>query len=416
VVQRTSYRKTILLASALAVVGLAAWLILRGLVPAGPLVTVLDVLAFVGVMAAVLVAAGGFVCLWRDSYVGRRDPEPVGASLHRVPGEGLLARLGLRGLLGPAPRPGDLVTVRPLEEIRAMLDDEASLDGLPFMPEMHRFCGGTFRVHRRVDKIYDMRHKTGMRRLRGAVTLTGLRCDGRDHGGCQAGCHLLWKDAWLRRVRRGFPSAVDPTTDTRSSGQTNGVEPDHYVCQMTRLWEATRAMSRFDLRQDLRPLFSGNVPLGTFLAVMLSRLFALVQARRGGMAFPYMPNTAASPPPRSDPERALAPGQRVAVEDRLQIAGTLINNRTRGLWYDQDMVRFCGDERLALRPVERIIHEATGKMIRMKTRSWILEDVTATGEFHRLCAQNEYLFWREAWLRPLPSPDRLEVSSLEMKT
>ena len=41
------------------------------------------------------------------------------------------------------------------------------------------------------------------RRLRDAVLLEDLRCDGSGHGGCQAGCRIYWKESWLRRVQPG---------------------------------------------------------------------------------------------------------------------------------------------------------------------------------------------------------------------
>ena len=49
-------------------------------------------------------------------------------------------------------------------------------------------------------KLCDTIGSTGMYRMRNAVHLEGLRCDGQAHGGCQAGCLLYWKEAWLRRV------------------------------------------------------------------------------------------------------------------------------------------------------------------------------------------------------------------------
>jgi hypothetical protein len=45
--------------------------------------------------------------------------------------------------------------------------------------------------------------------MENAVHLVGVRCDGSAHGGCQAGCLIFWKDAWLRRV------------DAPSAAQTN---------------------------------------------------------------------------------------------------------------------------------------------------------------------------------------------------
>ena len=32
------------------------------------------------------------------------------------------------------------------------------------------------------------------------VYLDDVRCDGSGHGGCQAGCRIYWKEAWLRGV------------------------------------------------------------------------------------------------------------------------------------------------------------------------------------------------------------------------
>ena len=45
--------------------------------------------------------------------------------------------------------------------------------------------------------------------MRDTVYLEDLRCDGSGHGGCQAGCRIYWKEAWLRRVD-GEPVASTP--------------------------------------------------------------------------------------------------------------------------------------------------------------------------------------------------------------
>src|SRR5258706_6421399 len=159
--------------------------------------TLLLVLLFVGF---VFIAVGGLVCLWRDAPESSGKPDLFASLTSRTPTIGLLSRAGLRFLLGPALRPGDVVRVRSRGEIEATLDASGTLDGLPFMAEMAEYCGRIFRVHRRVDKINDMRHKTGLRRMHDSVTLTGVRCSGSHHGGCQAECQILWKDSWLRRL------------------------------------------------------------------------------------------------------------------------------------------------------------------------------------------------------------------------
>src|SRR5262245_11951790 len=92
---------------------------------------------------------------------------------------------------------GDLVALRPPREILATLDETGAPDGLPFMPEMLDFMGGTFRVQARVERACDTL-KWGVRRLPDTVMLDDLRCHGGAHAGCQAGCRLYWKEAWLR--------------------------------------------------------------------------------------------------------------------------------------------------------------------------------------------------------------------------
>ena len=399
-----SYWKTIALALVAGFASLAVLLATIFVPISGILGEVANFLMAVLFLAASLVTGGGLVCLWRDGRTESGNHDPIGASLNRIPSAGLLSTLGLRSLLGNAPRPGDIVAVRSLDEIRSTLDADSSLDGLPFMPEMHAYCELNFRVHRCVDKIYDMRNKTGLRRLCDAVTLTAVRCDGVHHGGCQAECQILWKNAWLRKLPPGTP--VDNGTPTHDVMKTDAekIEPDSYICQMTRLWEASQPMSSFDIRQDLRPLLSGNVRLWTYVLVLLTRLFYTIQRIRRGTGFPFMPNRSKEEASAPVPQQSLAVGQIVRVLDRAHIAQTLKNSRTKGLWFDRDMVRYCGNEGAVKKRVNRIIHEATGKMVIMKTRSWILRDITATGEFHRLCMQHEHIYWREAWLQPQAMP------------
>ena len=85
--------------------------------------------------------------------------------------------------------PGELVMVRPLEEILQMLDKNGCLDGLPFMPEMVEYCGRTFRVNCKVEKAcVDGRRMFMGELVRNDVYfLEDLRCSGLAHGGCQIG-------------------------------------------------------------------------------------------------------------------------------------------------------------------------------------------------------------------------------------
>src|SRR5690349_7379450 len=73
---------------------------------------------------------------------------------------------------------GEIVQIRSKAEILATLDGDGKLDGLPFMPEMLKHCGRQFRVYKRADRTCDTITSTGMRRMRDAVHLEGIRCDG----------------------------------------------------------------------------------------------------------------------------------------------------------------------------------------------------------------------------------------------
>src|SRR5581483_7079855 len=98
-------------------------------------------------------------------------------------------------------RAGEMVEVRTQGEILSTLDEHGRFENLPFMPEMLQFCGKRFRVSARADKTCDPAHiPWSLRRLTNSVHLDAVRCDGAGHGGCEAGCLMFWKEAWLRRV------------------------------------------------------------------------------------------------------------------------------------------------------------------------------------------------------------------------
>ena len=145
-------------------------------------------------------------------------------------------------------RAGDLVEVRSEDEILATLDENGTLDGLPFMPEMLRFCGGRFLVQNRAHKTCDTILGTGMRRLDKAVHLTELRCDGSGHGGCQAACLLFWKEEWIRPVETASAAGDDPPPAIRGSESSIG-RPG---CTREMLAAATRGRERRTARRRSR--------------------------------------------------------------------------------------------------------------------------------------------------------------------
>src|SRR5579859_3133398 len=94
---------------------------------------------------------------------------------------------------------GDLVAVRTACEILKTLDQNGTLDGLPFMPEMLEFCGKRFRVLNRVvqatvDGAFLAGHNESfVREFRNndVVILKSARCSGAEHDGCQRGCSIF---------------------------------------------------------------------------------------------------------------------------------------------------------------------------------------------------------------------------------
>lgn len=354
------------------------------------------------------VAASGAIVLHRlgralrgdtDLFLQFNEPR-LEASLDHPDGfrAGPLRRLVARAMLGHDYLVGDEVEIRDLKEIQATLEENGCLGGLPFMSEMVPFCGRRGRIFRSVDKVYDYGRTRGMRRLRGCVLVSGLRCDGASHDGCQARCYVIWRTEWLRR-----PGEARGPTGGRNLAPTRipGVAPDgtpreRYLCQYTELHHASTPIDQFDVAKELRPLVAGNVMLRTWIVGLATRLFNRVQVLRGGAGFPDRPQINGLPP--IEPV-ALMPGDRVTVRPIAEIESTLNEKgKHRGLWFDPDQVKHCGKSRTVVARVERIIDDAHGQMLTMKTPCILLEGVDYSGETLSFSAQHDLYFWREHWL------------------
>ena len=96
-------------------------------------------------------------------------------------------------------RAGDWIEVKSKDEILATLDKNGRLEQMPFMPQMFQYCGKRFMVQKRAHKTCDPVYTMAARSVNHSVHLN-LRCDGKTFGGCQAGCLLFWKEAWLKPV------------------------------------------------------------------------------------------------------------------------------------------------------------------------------------------------------------------------
>jgi hypothetical protein len=321
-------------------------------------------------------------------------------------------------------RVGEVVEVRSKDEILATLDSRGALDGLPFMPEMLAYCGQRFTVLKRAHKVCDLISGTGLRRMENTVLLDDLRCDGTAHGGCKAGCLVFWKEAWLRRVDSGpLPNALEETSipdtpevsvrgdggciqetliaATRSSVRETKSDEESYSCQATEMMESSgEVVPAWDPGQYVQDIRSGNVGAVQFVRGFLKS--AAIPGRwewrhpllRGKLSKGKTPSSSLN----------LQPGEIVRIKSRKEIAATLdTENKNRGLFFDKEMLTYCGRTARVRHRVDRIIDDRTGKMIYFKTDCVVLEDVVCLGEYRRLCPRRMYPFWREIWLERVTS-------------
>lgn len=314
-------------------------------------------------------------------------------------------------------RVGDVVEVRSEAEILATLDGNGELDSLPFMPEMLRYCGQRLTVYKVAHKLCDTMTRTGMRRMVNAVHLSGVRCDGAGHGGCQAACLIYWKHAWLRKVESGEPSAAAPastapdllpllTIASRRPPAEDGTEL--YRCQATELLRAAPdTLPIRDLGQFVQDVRTGNVgPVWAgraFLVGIYNRVQGLGNRHlpprlrpRGGRHWGTLRGTAVQTPTA---QTGLQPGDLVRIKSREEIAPTLnADLLNRGMGFDAEMARFCGRTARVARRVDHIIDERTGRMLHMRHPCIVLEGLICEGAYNANCPRAITPYWREVWL------------------
>jgi hypothetical protein len=304
------------------------------------------------------------------------------------------------------------VRVRSAEAILRTLDADGKLDGLPFMPEMLQYCGKTMSVFKRADKTCD-----GMgtaRRMTDAVHLTGVRCDGSAHGGCQAACLIYWKEAWLERA--GAPAVAGsgngsplPMADHLAQAAATSKPSDGdevvYQCQATEVLSATRPLPPWEPDQyvtdvrnwGVRKLIR-NLVITAFnkLQEFSRRHFPDWLLIREGSRYPFISGRLGKTPKAA---LELEPGDLVRVKSKEEILATLdTHNRNRGLAFDAEALRYCGQTARVAQRVERIIDERTGHMLTINSDCVTLEGFVCKADYHRLCTRSIFEFWREIWL------------------
>jgi hypothetical protein len=326
---------------------------------------------------------------------------------------------------------GDVVEVRSEAEILATLDGNGELESLPFMPEMLKYCGQRLTVYKVANKACDTITRSGVRRMDDAVHLSGVRCDGSGHGGCQAACLIYWKHAWLRKVDpadagRAPTNAPAPellpllTISSRRPPAEDGAEV--YRCQATELLRAAPDVLPFKhLGQFVEDVRTGNAGLLWTLRAVFVAFYNRMQGLskrhlppglrfKGGRHWGFLRGTATGKTPTA--KNDLQPGDLVRIRSKKEIAPTLnADLLNRGMGFDAEMGRFCGRTAKVARRVDQIIDERNGHMIKMKNPCIVLDDVICEGAFNLNCPRAITPYWREVWLEkisadqpPVPQP------------
>lgn len=343
---------------------------------------------------------------------------------------------------------GDWVEIRSKQEILASLDADGCLDGLPFMPEMFQYCGRRFSVYKRAHKTCDTVTGTGGRRLPDAVHLN-LRCDGKAHGNCEAACLLFWKEAWLRSVDETLSAETTPlraATTERPNANAGCSElavynatcrremgEIRYVCQATELPRYTSRLRRWDVRQYVEDYRSGNATVPRLLrgftyacfselcyrmsrfAPTLQWLYDRFQAIRGGIPYPRRAGTIPFGKPTPSLALNLRPGDLVRVKSYEHILETLdSSNKNAGLFFDAELVPYCGGIYRVRARINHFIDESSGRMTSLKTPAVILEGVWCQSRYsscRMFCPRSIYSWWREVWLERVPEEARAAASA-----
>jgi hypothetical protein len=317
-------------------------------------------------------------------------------------------------------KPGEPVRVRSAAQIFATLDERGTLDDLPFMPEMLKYCGRIVPVTQRADKT--CAGDGVVRRMHNTVHLENLRCDGSAHDGCQAACLIFWKEAWLERIENGsgrngsaqssralgeeehsyVAATLEPATREKTDASAT-----RYRCQATDIPSASeplrfrqadqyvRDVQNWTRRKIVRGLI---IELFNLWQGFSERHFPMTLRIAGGRRYPFLVGKlkkGETPSGKLD----LRPGDLVRIKSKEEIVATLdTTNHNRGLSFDGEMSNYCGRTARVRARVNRLIEESTGEMIDIKSDCVILEGVVCAADYHRFCTRAIYPYWREIWL------------------
>jgi hypothetical protein len=314
---------------------------------------------------------------------------------------------------------GDLIEIRSAEEIDATLDETGCCEGMPFMAEMRQFCGRRFRVFKRADKIcVEKPYYMDLRRLKNAVTLEEVRCDGSEHDGCKRLCMIFWKERWLKSAPPGAvaEAPIDWVAVFAKRPPTTLPEIDPaktYSCQATALANATESLKQLDVRHYFRDLSSRALVPTQLAKALITTVYNRVCRAAGGRDFGMLVGNQQKTPSAN---LNLRPGDLVRIKTKKQVEATLdANGKNRGMYFgNQEASRHCGSTFPVLTHIDRMILEDTGKMRAIKN-TVLLKGTACSGLCFHGCARAGYPMWREVWVDPArerPQPAKMPQPEL----
>ena len=118
-------------------------------------------------------------------------------------------------------QPGEWVRVRDHAAILATLDAHGRNRGLSFSAEMVPYCGGVYRVLRRVDRIVDEKTGRMLRMKSECIVLESVVCRAQFNRRmifCPRATYSYWREIWLERVAAAAPLATPASEPVVAAG------------------------------------------------------------------------------------------------------------------------------------------------------------------------------------------------------
>jgi hypothetical protein len=301
---------------------------------------------------------------------------------------------------------GDWVEVKLPGEIAHTLDQDGTLHGLPFMPEMAQYCGRRSQIQRIAEKTC-VELSGGDYKIReflhnDVVILKELRCSGQSHDECGRACVLFWKADWLRKIDVQKPAS---DMDSFSGDVPDKIKtmraPGQYFCQATELVRATQPLSRAGiLKKSVVEIRSGNRGVLEMMALTMRPLWR--KATR------WLPRRRLAGNLKRTPTDMLElqPGELVRIKSAKEIVKTLDPaGRNRGLLCDYGMCQYSGGTYRVRNRLERMISEPTGEMLQV-TNTVILDGLSCLcWNVFGGCPRKDFMYWREIWLKRIEPRD-----------